>query len=78
MTFSLTPESQVDLAAMARIVQDLLAGGEERLHDGRWLHARAADDGVGTHACAALEALRQRLCERGAALVDATAILHWG
>ena len=78
MTDTLTLEPQIDLTAMARIVRDLLAGGEERLHDGRWLHARAADDGVGTHACAALEALRQRLCERGAALVDATAILHWG
>ena len=55
MTFSLTPESQVDLAAMARIVQDLLAGGEDRLHDGRWLHARTAADGLGTHACAALD-----------------------
>ena len=78
MTINPTMESHVDLAAMARIVQDLLAGGEDRLHDGRWLHARTAADGLGTHACAALEALRQRLCERGAALVDATAILHWG
>jgi len=77
MTINPTMESHVDLAAMARIVQDLLAGGEERLHDGRWLHARTAADGLGTHASAALETLRRRLCERGAALIDATAIQNW-
>lgn len=77
MTDDMTLEPRIDLTAMARIVRDLLAGGEERLHDAGRLRRHATAAGLGTHACAALEALRQRLCQRGAALLDATAITPW-
>jgi hypothetical protein len=77
MTDNMTLESQIDLTAMARIVQDLLAGGEERLRDAGWLRRRTAAACLDMHACAALEALRQRLCQRGTPLLDATALTPW-
>jgi hypothetical protein len=77
MTENMTLEPLIDLTAMARIVRDLLAGGEERLRDAGRLHTHAVAAGLDGHACAALEALRQRLCRRGMALLDATAITPW-
>jgi len=61
-------EPRVPVSAMAAIVRDLLAGDRARLHDDRWLRQRAAMDGLGAHAYAALEALRARLLASGATL----------
>ncbi len=77
MTDSMTLEPPIDLTAMARIVHDLLAGGEERLRDADWLRRHTAAARLDVHACAALEALRQRLCQPGAVLLDATALTPW-
>ncbi len=66
----LAMEPQVNVAAMAEIIKELVAGEAFRLQDGGWLCRRAEAAGLGTHEYAALEALRVRLCERGATLQD--------
>lgn len=67
-------EPEVDVAAMATIVQDLIAGGISQVRSARWLRARVRIAGLGPHECAALEALRTRLCEHGATLLGSFGI----
>ena len=60
-------EPQINVAAMAHLVRALL-GGEQR--DSVWLRQHAVAAKLSEHEQAALEALRVRVCERGAAMGD--------
>jgi hypothetical protein len=61
-------ESLLDVAAMAAIVHDLLAGGLSLLQDAQWLRERAEAAGLGLPEYEALEALRARLLQGGTTL----------
>jgi len=75
----LAVESRVDVVALAAVVHDLVAGGFSRLQDGRWLRERAVAVGLDRHERGALEALRARLLDDGAALLRAPLPLSpWG
>lgn len=71
---ALVMEPQVNVAAMADIVQHLVTGGRSRLQNGRWLRARATVVGLGVHEQAALQSLRLRLRGSSTALLDAALI----
>ncbi len=73
----LAGESQVDVVALAAIVHDLVGGGFSRLQDERWLRERAVAVGLDRHERGALEALRVRLLDDGAALLRAP-LSPWG
>ncbi len=73
----LAGESRVDVVALAAIVHDLVGGGFARLQDGRWLRERVAAAGLDRHERGALEALRARLLDDGAALLRAP-LSPWG
>lgn len=73
----LVMEPQVNVVALADIVHDLIAGGFSRLQDGRWLRERAVAVGLDRHERSALEALRARLLDDGAALLRAP-LSPWG
>ncbi len=60
----------VDVAAMAAIVRDLIAGGVDRIPSARWLRRRVRQAGLGPLDYAALETLRTRLRAQGSALLD--------
>jgi hypothetical protein len=66
----------VRVAAMAEIVHDLLAGGDDLLHDVTWLRNRAADAGLNAHERGALDDLAARLRVGGSALLQAISV-HW-
>lgn len=68
---------QVNVAALADVIHDLIAGGLSHLHDGRWLDKRATAAGLDRHEHSALEALRARLLEGGTLTMD-TPISQWG
>ena len=57
----LTLEPQVKVAAMAEIVQELVAAGVARLRYAAWLRERTHSAGLDSHECGALEALGARL-----------------
>jgi hypothetical protein len=63
-------QPQVNVATMAEIVKELLAGNEDQQQNGAWLHQRSRAAQLGDHEWTALETLRVRLCERGATLLD--------
>ncbi len=63
-------EPTVDVAAMAAIVRELIAGGVDRIPSARWLRTRVRQAGLGPLDAAALETLRTRLCAQGSALLD--------
>ncbi|MBA3946497.1 MAG: hypothetical protein H0X37_18270 [Herpetosiphonaceae bacterium] len=62
---------------MAEIVKDLVAGGAERLEDTTWFHTRVAEADLSLEEFAALEALRVRLSERDATLLDDIGSVAW-
>ncbi len=64
-------EPEVNVAAMAAIVRDLVADGLDRIPGAAWLQARVDRTNLGPHERAALETLHRRLCERGSSLLDA-------
>ena len=68
--------SGVDVAAMADVVRELVAGGSSRVASGEWLRARAAAVDLTAHEHAALEALRTRLAG-GGGFLDALADNPW-
>lgn len=70
-------ESQVNVAALADIVHDLVAGGLSRLQDDGWLDERATAAGLDAHERGALERLRLRLLDGSAVLLRASIGL-WG
>ncbi len=76
MQGALVMEPQVNVTALADIVHDLVTGGVSRLHDERWLHERAAVAGLDRHERGALEALRARLLD-GVALLVESPLSHW-
>ena len=67
---------QVDIAALARIVKDLVAGGRACMQDGVWLEERIAAAGLGRHESDALVALRDGLRLDDRSLFD-TIPAHW-
>ena len=60
---TLVPSIQV--AALAAIVEELIAGGSARLRDAYELRGRAMWLGLNRQERAAVEAMRVRLCEGG-------------
>lgn len=73
----LTVESQVNIAAIADIVQDLIQGGLAQLQDNRWLHNHRASGGLTPHEYTALEALGDRLSVEGVATLDGVKSIWW-
>ena len=67
----------VRVATMAAIVHDLVAGDASRLRDNVWLRRQTTAAGLNQHECEALEALRVRLNEQGARLLDAVTSSVW-
>jgi len=67
----------VRVAALAAIVEELLAGGAARLHSAGWLRTHPLRAGLSRQECEALEALRLRLC-RGAITELGAGVLQWG
>jgi hypothetical protein len=67
----------LDLDAMAVIVRELVAGGEARRQDERWLRARIEEVGLDQHAASALESVRRKLCRGGTLLAD-DGVASWG
>jgi len=64
-------EPPVNVAAMADIVEELVASGSSRRRDRQWLCRRPTVAGLDPHEHAALETLRACLCVSGAALLNA-------
>jgi len=64
-------EPAVDVAAMAAIVRELVAGGVDCIPSARWLRRRVRQTDLGPLDYAALETLRTRLCAQGSAFLDA-------
>jgi hypothetical protein len=77
MNGALAPEPQINVAAMADIVKDLVAADRFQQQDGAWLRKRAAEARLNRQEYAALETLRVRLCELGPALLDAVVTTTW-
>jgi len=67
----------VRVAALAAIVEELLAGGSARLHSAGWLRNHPLWAGLSRQECAALEALRLRL-RKGAITELGAGVLQWG
>jgi len=74
---SVAAQPLLDLEAMAMIVRELVAGGEARRQDERWLRARIEEVGLDQHAAAALESVRQKLRHGGTLLAD-DGVASWG
>lgn len=68
--------AQVNVGAMAVIVQAMMAGGRAVLEDEWWVPARAAESRLGADERAALEALRSRL-RSGAGLLRQASTTTW-
>lgn len=77
MDQALTLGRRMHVDAMAGIVRDLVAGGTTPVRTERWLVARAAAAGLTAQEASALEALRLRLRDHGAAMLDAVTALMW-
>lgn len=71
------PEPHVNVAAMAGIVQELLACKQNGQCDRTWLQQRTTAAQLGQHECTALEALRVQLYERRATLGDHVNEGYW-
>jgi hypothetical protein len=67
---------QVNVQAMAGIVQAMLAGGGAVLEDGDWLRARAVEALLSPDEHAALEALQTRI-RSGATLLKESCATTW-
>ena len=76
-TDALIAEPPMNVAGMAALVRELLAGGEARRRDARWLRERALSLGLDTHEHAALETLRARLQADTASVLAAVRDARW-
>lgn len=68
--------AQVNVNAMAAIVQAMMAGGRAVLEDGEWLRAQAVTARLAPQEHAALEALRARL-QSGASFIHGSSATIW-
>lgn len=68
--------AQVNVRAMAGIVQSMLTGGRAALEDGEWVRAQVQAVQLAPHEHAALEALRTRL-QSGTALLREASTTTW-
>lgn len=67
---------QVNVNAMAAIVQAMVAGGRPVLEDGDWLRMQTAEARLAPHEQAGLEALRTHL-RNGATVLKETSTTTW-
>lgn len=70
-------EPQINVAAMADIVRELISGDQREQRDSAWLRQHSGAAQLNEHEWAALEALRVRVCERGATLLDKITEWYW-
>jgi len=68
---------QVDVAAMAGIVRELVACKQNGQCDPAWLRQRTTAERLSEHAYTALEALRVHIHERQATLDDHVTLDYW-